>query len=180
MYIDSENSTLDKIKQHREIYNKLVTEIAEKEIIRDSILDSLVRDVKGLFIPYSSKMLHEAFYQQHKEEKADREMYEFLKKDLIENLFNKEDKAKLKQIVGRGYEGYSYGFEFQVGKHVLEVRIPDISKVTKKNVFDTNCGQYELSRKIGDSCCWKRMTSSYDLDEIARTIRNYLDAEKEV
>ena len=84
-----------KIQQSLSLVNKLKEEIGERQLIINALEDSMVdlmRSFNGLF---SEKMLSNAFYQQHKEKKSERHMYEFVKEVIAEKFFPNYNKKEI-------------------------------------------------------------------------------------
>ena len=177
MFDYDDKNVFTKIENYKNLIKKQKDEIAEREIIINSLNNSLVRYVKSIIIPYSNKMLYSAWKQQNKENKEDKSMYDFIKKDLIERFFNGDKKAKLVDIIACGYENYAYNFEFNYYDIKFEIQIPNVVNVTQDSLSLTNYGKYILRYECKPSC-WDLIVSSYSEDDIANAIKEFVEKRK--
>lgn len=168
-----------KIQRALSLVNKYKDEIGERQLLIDALEDQMTDLINSICPIVSEKMMSAAFYQQHKEKKADRPMYEAVKDILIENFFEKcaRQCVKLKQITHGGYDGYYYSFEFMVYSYYLSLRIPSNGNITKKNLGNCSYGQYALYHD--DNGILKCLKKSYDVKEIADAVDKFLDVEEE-
>lgn len=171
-----EGNTYSKIKNFRELINKKESEIDELTTIKTSLTESMIREIKSLIIliPYSNKMLNEAFFQQKEKKKSDRPMYEFIKNDLIERLFKEEDRkqVKLESITDYCFSAV-YQFLFSYKGHEFRVGIPNINNVNIGNFENMRYGQYTLYHQDTEhSYTW--ITESYHLEDIADAIEKFV------
>lgn len=178
---DYETNVYADIESYKRLIKKQKDEIAEKEIIVDSLMDSMIRRIHKIIIPYSSKMLHEAWLQQNEATKKERKMYEFIKEDLLERLFEEDERklVKFKNIMVLGYDACSYDFRFEYKGILFELAIPNVSVATKENVYSMWCGQYVLSYKKAKSM-WSSITTSYYLEDIAKAIKEFAEKGEEL
>ena len=157
------------------IVNKLKDEIEEKQMIIDSLEDSMVNMMNYFNGLFSEKMLHNAFYQQHKTKKSERPMYEFVKEVIVEKFFpnyNKKD-VKIEHITCGGYEGYYYGFELNIKGCKLNIRIPAYEQISKKNMDEVHYGQIALYDTNKDHFLYF-IKSSYYTNDIAKAAEEFM------
>lgn len=135
-----------KIQRTLDLVNKYKDEIADKQLVIDSLEDTMVDLMQSFNALFSEKMLSEAFWQQHKKKKAERPMYEFVKEVITENFFPNYDKKEIKieHIACGGHEGYYYAFSFNVKGCKLNIRIPAHEHISKKNMGEVHYGQIAL------------------------------------
>lgn len=166
-----------KIQQSLSLVNKFKEEIGERQLIISALEDSMVdlmHSFNGLF---SEKMLSNAFYQQNKEKKSERHMYEFVKEVIVEKFFpnyNKKE-VKIEQIAHGGYEGYYYGFDINVKGCKFNLRIPTYEQISKKNMDDVHYGQIALYDANVDHVHYL-IKCSYYTNEIAKAIEEFMKA----
>lgn len=176
MYIeDYETNTYEAIEKYKNLVKKKEVEIEELEIIKDSLTASLVRQVRSIVLLYMDDMMNEAFYQQNLKKKSERKTYEWIKKRLIEELFNenRRDSVKLESIVSCGYEGYAYNFIFNYKDTKFELCIPVPQKANRKNLVHIWYGKYQLSYEEKPSC-WYHITASYKIEDIAKALEEFI------
>ena len=179
-----ENETVNVITQIERYQNLIKKEkeiVDDHQTIIDSLTDSLVREVRNVFIPYSDKMMYEASCQQNNTKKSEKKMFLFFEEDLIDRLFYKYKREdvdiKLDHISRYGYGDYAYGFHFKYndGSHEInfEFRIPNVKKANVDNIYYMNYGKYYLLYEK-NSGYWNSIKKSYDIDEIAAALDNFL------
>lgn len=163
------------IEYHRELIKKQKNEIEERQMIVDSLMESMIRRVKQIIIPYSDKMLHAAWCQQNKPTKEERTMFEFVKDDLLERIFDKNERKEVKftNIVSLGYDHCVYHFQFKYKGRTFELSIPNVSAADIKNVWNMWYGMYVLRYEKKKSV-WDHITESYHLDDIANAIQDFV------
>lgn len=169
------------IEKYMKLIDKEKEIISDHNTIVDSLMESLVRNVKNLFIPYSENMMDEASKQQNNTKKSEKKMFLFLEEDLIERLFDEPERqyVSLTKIMRCGYEDYAYCFNFKYnnGKVInFELKIPNVKKARKENIDYMSYGKYRFiyEKKPG---YWSTIKESYDLDEIAKAIKEFLKGE---
>lgn len=169
------------IDKYKKLIKEQEDEIAKMEIIVDSLKESMIREIREIIIPYSRKMLDEAWGQQHKPTKAERKMFEFVKGDLLERLFEKEElkEVKFKNITPLLSDGEHcvYNFMFEYKGTTFEVSIPNVRVASKENVFHMRYGMYMLMYEE-ESSIWDFIAESYDLDDIAKAIHEFVEKGK--
>ena len=170
----SNNQIIHNIERYKNVISTQRQEIADKELMIDSLTESLVREVKNLYIPYSDKMLHAAWTEQKKETKAERSTYEFIKKDIITRFFNGNKNAKLTEIVVEGYDSRKYNFHFTYHKIKFDIGIPNVKVVGKDNLSSVNYGKYSVHYESHPSC-WNYIIYSYEDEEIAKAIAEFVE-----
>lgn len=167
------------IDKYKNLISKEKEIISDHETIVDSLMESLTRSIKNIFIPYSEKMMDEASNQQNKTKKSEKKMFLFLEEDLIERLFDETERkhVSLTKIMRCGYDehAYSFNFKYDNGTKVInfELKIPNVKKATKENICYMNYGKYCFLYEKKPSC-FSHIKDSYDLDEIAAAIREFL------
>lgn len=178
--LEKDNNISTTFHKTIEMISKQETIITEAEIIKDSLIDSMVRYVRELPIPYNGEMLEAAWKQQNGKKKADRPMYEFIKKDLITILFSGR-KVKLDSIVTSGmYVPWAYNFFFICEGVEFAVKIPNVNEINRNNIKRTSYGSYTLAYTSTPSI-YSYITKSYNLKDIAAAIDEFLNnREKEV
>lgn len=162
------------IERYKDVIRKEKQEITDKELIVDSLTESLVKEVKRIVLPYSEKMLFKSWEEQKKKTKAERSTYEFIKQDMIERFFHGDKNAKLEEVISVGYESRQYNFYFTYHGIHLEIAVPNLKVVDKENVIDVHYGQYAVYYKSKPSH-WDLIICSYDEEEIARAIEEFVD-----
>ena len=171
---DCTSNTPSKIKQTVALKAEIKNEIYKKEMIVDSLNNTIIKLVKSIITPLNEKMLHKAWQQQSEKLKKDRNMYEFVKDTIIGDFFNGNKKAKLKEIVMCGYDEYAYNFKVEFHNVSFQITYPCTSNITKEDhLLATSHGEYIL-RYEDDSSCWAWITSSYDPSDIAKAIEKLI------
>lgn len=169
------------IDMYKNLIKEQEAEITKREIIIDSLKESMVREIQGIVIPYSGKMLDEAWSQQHKPTKAERKMFEFVKGDLLERLFKKEElkEVKFKNITPLLSDGNHcvYHFQFEYKGITFEVSIPNVKVASTENIDHMRYGMYMLMYEE-ESSIWDFIAESYDLDDIAKAIHEFVEKGK--
>lgn len=170
-----ETNIFKDIENHRNLIKKQKKEIEERQMIVDSLIESMVHRVKQIVIPYSDKMLHAAWCQQNKPTKRERAMFEFVKDDLLERLFEKDERKEVKfiDIIPLNYDHCVYNFQFKYKCITLELVIPNVSVADTKNVWHMWYGMYVLRYEKKKSV-WDHITESYHLDDIAKAIQEFV------
>lgn len=167
-------NTTSKIKQTTQLKAEIKNEIYKKEMIMDSLNNTIIELVQSIMMPLSEKMLHKAWSQQNEKRKKDRDMYEFVKDTIINEFFNGNKKATLKEIVMCGYDEYAYNFKIEFCGVVFTIAYPCTTNITKEDhLFATSNGEYIL-RYESSSSCWNWITSSYDVSDIAKAIEEFV------
>lgn len=162
------------IKKYRNMIDKRNDEIDEMQTVVESLTDSLVKEVKRVSLPYSSKMLQNAYIQQGTE---DISMYTFVTEDLKERLFNKEERklVNFKNILRHGYDFRAYDFYFEYKGFSFVLKIPNVKNANENNLWEIQYGEYQLYHEI-ELNYLRRITHSYDLDCIADYINSYVNS----
>lgn len=175
-FSDSAQNEMDELKL---LLVKKGKEKRELETIIDAIESKMVSKVRGMFVPWNGRMLEEAWHQQNEKLKKDRPVYEVIKGNFQAWLFEPEDqkKVKLTKILpyGYGHEVYNLVFTFEGIK--FQLKVPNVSVCCKGNIADMNHGQYALLYAVSDSH-WKYIDISYDLDDISRSIYEFMKEKK--
>lgn len=175
----SKYNTTTEIDKYRNLINKEKEIISDHEIIIGSLTESLVREVKNICMPYSEKMMNGAWEQHKLTNKSEKKMFLFMEEDLIERLFDESERkyVSLEKIMKCGQDDHAYIFKFKYEnetKHInFELDIPNVKKARKENLDYMNYGKYRFlyEKKF---CYWSIIKESYDLDEIADAIREFL------
>ena len=171
---DVDSRVVCDIKKYLNAIEMQEYEIDQHTLIKKSLTDSLVREVRSLILPYNSNMLDEAWIQQNKKKKAERPMFEFVKNDIFERL-NLVKKAKFDKIVLLGvYKTYGYSFYFTYEKIHFELRIPNVSVANVDNIEHMHYGQYSLHYEDKPSL-WRYIDYSYNLDNIAKALDDFIN-----
>lgn len=164
------------IEYHRELIRKQKKEIEEKQMIVDSLTYSMVHKVKQIITPYSDRMLHAAFCEQNKPTKKERTMFEFVKNDLLERLFDKDERKEVEfaNIISLGYDNCVYHFQFKYKGTTFELSVPNVKVADAKNVWHMWYGMYVLRYEEKRSV-WDHIKESYELDDIAKAIKEFVE-----
>ena len=172
---DYEANNYKAIEDYKSLVAKKESEIEELTIIKDSLITSLVRRVRSIVLPYMEDMMKEAYNQQNLKKKSERKTYEWMKKRLIDELFDeiRREFVKLEYILGCGYEGYAYKFAFSYKKINFELCIPVPRKASAENLKYMWYGQYQLSYENRPSI-WHHITASYKLEDIAKALEELI------
>lgn len=168
------------IERHRELIKKQKKEIEEKQMIVDSLTDSMIHRVKQIVIPYSEKMLHAAYCEQNKSTKEERTMFDFVKDDLLERIFNKNERKEVEftGIIPLNYDHCVYNFQFKYKGITFELVIPNVKVADTSNIWHMWYGMYVL-RNEEKRCVWGHISESYDLDDIAKAIKEFVEKKGE-
>ena len=171
-----------KIERYKSMIDEQKSEIEKREVMIDSLTDSLVKAVRSIYPLYSDNMLHDACWGQTKSDdvpKEKQQVFKFVKNDFLERLFeDKEERkhVKFQRMSTYGYDRCAYGFYFKYHGISFEVKIPNIKNINADNLIDTAYGKYQLKYEERSSV-WKRITSSYELDDIAKAIQKFVKGE---
>lgn len=162
---------MSKIKRYRRLIKEHRDKISDLEEIVRSLEESLVREIKTVEIPYSSKMLYKAWGGRDDEN----DMRSFIWEDLLERLFPEKERKNVSfnGIIASGYDGYAYLFQFSFKGISFELAIPDVKKATVENYAHMRYGMYLLSHEKSSSY-WVSITESYDLDDISKAIMDFV------
>ena len=166
------------IENHRKLIKKQKKEIEERQMIIDSLTNSMVHTIRRIITPYSDKMLHSAWCQQNKP-KEERAMFEFVKNDLLERLFDKDEIKEVEfiKIIPLMSSGNCvYSFQFKYEGITFEVAVPNVQIANDSNVYSMDYGMYVLRYEEKRSI-WNHITESYDLDDIAKAIKEFIYTE---
>lgn len=167
------------IEQHRELIKKQKNEITEKQMIVDSLMDSMAHRVQQIATPYSDKMLCAAWHEQNKPTKKERTMFEFVKNDLFGRLFDEKERKEVKfiSIVPVICSGNcAYNFQFKYKEIIFEIAIPNTCIADTSNILNMWYGMYIL-RYEKKKHIWDHITESYYLDDIAKAIKEFTERE---
>lgn len=166
-----------KIQRTLGLVNKYKDEIADKQLVIDSLEDSMVDMMNCFNGLFSEKMLRTAFSQQHNKKKSERPMYEFVKEVIAEKFFPNYDKKEIKidHIACGGYEGYYYAFSLNVRGCKLNLRIPAYEQISKKNMDEVHYGQISLYDENKDHFL-HIIKCSYYTDDIAKAAEEFMKA----
>lgn len=181
MIFEEYNAEIE-IEKYKDLIKEQKKEIEKKQIIVDSLTSSLVRSIRSICPIYSDAMLYNAFYGQTKTDDIPddkQKRFKFVKNDFLERLFeDKEERKQVKfqKITSYGYDRCAYGFYFKYKGISLEVKIPNIKNINADNLLDTAYGAYQLKYEERSSV-WKQITSSYNLDDIAQAIQEFVKGE---
>lgn len=164
------------IEETRSIIKDIESSIAKQEKIKNSMLDTLVQEIRSICTPFSSKMLHAAWVEQDKKTKKERPMFEFVKSEILTRFFTGVKNVKLKQIIADGREHYGYSFRMDIDGVLLDVFVPDITSIRTDNLNYARYGMYAVLRKT-DSVRWETLAASYQEEEIRDAIKKWLGRE---
>lgn len=170
-----EKSPQEKTAGYRDLIAKIDAEIAEKELIKESLTDSMVRSVKSIMTPFSmlKDVLPAAMKQQHENLKKNRGAYELVKTKVIELFFHGDKDVKLTNITSEGWESYAYRFYVDYKDATFILKIPDVRVATPKLLEHMNYGMYSVSYQKSPS--WsERLAVSYNAEDIAKAIDEFL------
>ena len=161
------------IEKYKSLIKEQRDEIDKRQIIVDSLNASLVRSVQSIFADYSNNMLSSALTGQKEDaDEKNKNMFKFVTEDLKERL---GIKTKFK-IVPYGYDNHAYGFYFTYKDVNFELKIPSVKKANVTNISDMNYGSYCLNYEKHPHI-WSMITCSYDLDDIANAIHDFVKGE---
>ena len=164
------------IEKYKEMISKQKDEIYERELIIESLMDSMCRAIRGIVLPYSKKMLEAAHSQQNKPA-GENEMYKFVGKDLKERVFEDVKKAKLDHISSLNYDSCVYYFYFKYHGFMFGVAIPNVAVANKDNFNNMNYGQYRVMYEKNPGH-WNTIKTSYDLDNLKDAVTKFVNSEK--
>lgn len=164
-----------KIQRTLELVNKYKDEIADKQLVIDSLEDTMVDLMQSFNFLFSENMLRTAFHQQHNKKKSERHMYEFVKEVIIEKFFPNYDKKEIKidHISCGGHEGYYYAFSLNIKGCKLNIRIPAYEQITKKNMDEVHYGQISLYDENTDHFLYF-IKCSYYTEPIAKAAEEFI------
>lgn len=174
MYFEETSNIYTEINNYKSIIRDKEAEIEQIKLVTDSLTESMIMRIRSIVLPYSEKMLSEAWIQQDKPA-AERKMFKFVTEDLLERLFDKDERKKVKfdKIIPFGYDRYVYGFQFTYKGIKFEVQIPNVKVTSKENVKHMWYGTYVLMYEKGKNV-WDYIEDSYDLNYIAEAIKEFV------
>jgi len=170
-----EKTPQKKTAEYRALIAKIDAEIAEKELMKESLTDSMIRSVKSISTPFSmlKDVLPAAMKQQHEKLKKDRGTYELVKDKIIELFFHGDKDAKLTDITSEGWESYAYWFYVDYKNTTFILKIPDVRVAKPKFLENMNYGMYSVSYQKSSS--WsERLACSYKEEDIANAIDEFI------
>lgn len=161
--------------EYKTLIAKIDAEIAEKELIKESLTDSMVRSVKSITTPFSmlKDVLPTAMKQQHEKLKKDRNTYELVKDKIIELFFHGDKDAKLTNITSEGWECYAYWFYVDYKDATFILKVPDVRRAVPKLLEHMNYGMYSVSYQTSPSMS-TQIAVSYKEADIANAIDEFL------
>lgn len=173
-YYDYDTNIYGDIENYRNLIKEQKEDISKKETIVDSLTESMICRIKSIIIPYSEKMLHSAWCQQNKP-KEERSMFDFVKDDLLERLFDESEikEVKFENIIPFGYEHFVYQFVFTYKGTKFEVSIPNVKVANKDNIFHMWYGMYILRYEKGKNV-WDHIKESYNLEDFKKAIQDFV------
>ena len=163
------------IEESRNIIKEIDENIAKQEKIKHAMTDTLVREIRSICMPLSSKMLRAAWDEQGKKTKKERPMFEFVKSEILTRFFAGVKSARLKQIVANGYEHYGYSFNVDVDGVTLAIFVPNVKKIDANNLNYSRDGMYAVLRQM-DAVRWETLAESYREEKILDAIREFLES----
>lgn len=170
---------MTKIEANVDLCNEIKQEIYKKEMIADSLTDTILRLVQSIWLPLTSGILEKAWHQQSEKKKSDRREYEFVKEEMIQRFFNGNKKeVSLDKIVNCGYDTYAYNLYFKYHKIVFQIVYPCPNNIIKDEYLTyTDYGKYILRYEDKDKC-WDWITSSYKEEDITKAIEDFITKQK--
>lgn len=166
------------IKNLLSLKYEIESEISKKEILKNLVDDEIVRCVRSIITPLSEQMLKTAANQQNNKKKSERPMYEFVKNEMVDRFFKGNKDAKLTKIISYGYDTRAFTFYFKFKGITFDIRYPVTKNASKDNIDSIRYGQYMLSYEESHSC-YRIITSSYEEEEIANAIEEFVNKKEE-
>ena len=162
-----------------ELRKEIQREIYKKNIMVNSLTDTILHFVQSIYMPISSGILEKAWHQQSEKKKSDRREYEFVKDEMIRSFFKANKKeVSLDKIVCCGYDTYAYNLYFKYHKVHFEIVYPCPNNITENWHLDhTDYGKYIL-RYEAKNGVWSWITSSYEAEDIAKAIEEFINAKE--
>lgn len=170
-----EKSPQEKVVEYHSLIEEIDAEIAKKELMKESLMASMIRSVKSITTPFSifKETLSSAAKQQNEKLKENRADYEFAKGKIIELFFRGDKTAKLTRITAEGWESYAYWFYVEYKGINFCIKIPDVKKATENTLKHMNRGMYSVSYQKTPS--WTQgLAVSYKEEDIANAIDEFL------
>lgn len=179
MWYQETETIYDEIEKRKRAMEKLESEINEKQILLDSLTESMIARIKRINMPYSDRELHEAWLVESGQKKEKKPLI-WLRNTFIARLFDYEEYEQV-EFVGicpEGYEGYNYWFEFIYKGIKFNVQIPNVKLATASNISHMLYGKYSLLyEKTPDF--WERIETSYNLEDIKVAIKDFVEKKGE-
>lgn len=178
-------STYKTIESYKKVINKTEEEIREKELIKNSLLETLTAEVKSIILPLSESMLDKAWigfsYASENKNNDDKEevkkciaCYKIVKESMMDHFFDGiKDKVELINIIGVGLHKYAYNFHFKINDKVLEIQYPLPETADPEHLVSMYYGKYSLSIETSPNC-WSYICSSYYEEDINMKIKEIL------
>jgi hypothetical protein len=168
-YDDGYNtSKINSLTKYKTLYDKTKEEIEEKEIILESLLDSYVKEVRNIIIPFFEKDMKNAQEELSNKDDTKKENVKKMTEMLSEMFFN-NDKIEIKKISACGFSTYGYMFYVACDNNTYGVQIPIIQNINTDNVENANGGKYHVCIQESQYT-WKTIIESYNTKEVANKI----------
>ena len=163
---------MSKLKDYYQLYELSQERMNQEYLISDSLLHSIISELKRSDVQFIADVI--GYY--YKEETKRSWKKQFFAK-MEEHFFNGVQ-WEFDSILAGGYERYYYSVDFKMNGIKYALTIPNPKNITIENITDVYFGRYVL-KKNTNGCVWSGICYSYDVNEIAETIKKEYENEKE-
>ena len=169
-----EGKLLENIRYAKSLYDYQVEKVKKEQYI----LNALHQDVVDKIRERRSRYDYIDIYRKAQEEtgnryKKDRYHFETVQSFLREDFLDNDKNFKLKKIISCGFEDYAWRFEFEGYGKTIDICVPYMRNITTKNVQYAHYGMFTFSVE-GSPHYWEMLKGSYEMSEIAQTIKDYV------
>lgn len=172
MKLEDELTLSEQINMFLNLIDEQKTEIQKREVIVDSLTESLVKKVKhiGSYIFYTEGMLDDAWRNKNGEN------YKFINKDLKKRVFAGRT-AKLDSISPLNYDRCVYNFYYICNGIKFCLEIPNTKVANAKNIYYMSYGKFNMTYESKPGF-YEFVAKSYDLEDISKAVNDFFENRK--
>lgn len=158
------------IDKYRELIEIKDMEMNQLEIIKESLTESLVREVRKIPTLFTDATMSKAHKEFHDKECDEKTHLNFVTEIINDVVFNNE--GELYDSLA-SYSNTYYGFHFKYKGRNFEVKIPNVRVADSKNLWEMHYGKYSIYHEYRQYC-WEKVCENYNLEALKEQIDSYL------
>lgn len=162
MRFEEENMSLQK---YFNLYKWSQEKISNEQIISDSLLNSLIKELRKKDVAFLVEMLIEGYFIESRKNTWKKQ---FL--DKMNEIFFDDVEWKFDSISRVGYDEYGYSIYFKMNNQKYCLFMPNPKRLSIKTMPYAYYGRYNFTKEEKTSL-WVGICTSYDAEEIKAAIK---------
>lgn len=152
-------------QKYLNLYKYSQAKIEEEKIISESLLQSLIRELRTKEVEFLADTVISSFYNSET-----RKSFKKIFLSKMNEIFFDDIEWKLEQITSVGYSSYGYEIYFKLNKQKYGLFVPYPKNLNVNNISSASYGRYDLMIEAKPSV-YHSIILSYDAEDIKAAIK---------